>query len=183
MKTCTRCKQTKDYIEFNKRKTGKDGLNAWCKSCVKIDNQSRKGRYKEREKEYRKTYSQKPDVKERRKQQYQRDKEQIRLRTQEHYWSLNGQINQYIKSAKKRNLNWDLTQEDCKKYYNTNCTYCGEYYKGLGIDRVDNNIGYDFENSVPCCFICNTMKRTLSKEEFILKIQKIWENIENWREI
>jgi hypothetical protein len=35
-KTCsnTNCKQEKSITEFNKRKTTKDGLTFWCKSCI-----------------------------------------------------------------------------------------------------------------------------------------------------
>lgn len=36
-----------------------------------------------------------------------------------------------------------------------------------GIDRVDNNIGYTVDNSVPCCRDRNRAKRTLSLDEFI----------------
>lgn len=35
MKKCTKCNKTKPLEEFNKRKTGKDGLNSRCKSCVR----------------------------------------------------------------------------------------------------------------------------------------------------
>jgi hypothetical protein len=33
MKTCTKCKETKNLSEFNKSKNNKDGLNAWCRIC------------------------------------------------------------------------------------------------------------------------------------------------------
>lgn len=183
MKKCKRCLLTKNEDCFHKRKAGKDGLNAWCKSCVKIDNDSRKGKYINREKEYRKAYSSKPEVKERNRQRYIKDKDKIRDRTNEYYWSIQGQISRYLKSSRKRNLTWELNQSELETFYESICTYCGESYKGLGIDRVDNNIGYIISNCVPCCSTCNFMKRALSKNEFILKIQKIWENIEKWRGI
>jgi len=34
MKTCTKCLKNKKEMEFYSKKTGKDGLNARCKSCV-----------------------------------------------------------------------------------------------------------------------------------------------------
>ena len=53
------------------------------------------------------------------------------------------------------------------------CTYCGEVLQKIGIDRADNELGYTIENSVPCCTICNLMKRTLPKEVFIAQCEKI----------
>ena len=35
-KICTKCKLEKELVEFCKRKTAKDGLNGWCKSCVSL---------------------------------------------------------------------------------------------------------------------------------------------------
>jgi hypothetical protein len=46
----------------------------------------------------------------------------------------------------------------------------------IGIDRINNEVGYSIKNSVPCCGVCNYMKRKFSKEEFInqaIKISKI----------
>lgn len=54
-----------------------------------------------------------------------------------------------------------------------NCSYCGEY-TNKGIDRVENDKGYTKQNSAPCCKICNYMKRTMTKEEFLEHIEKIY---------
>ena len=35
MKTCTKCKIEKEFSEFYKDKTKKDGYNSGCKSCYK----------------------------------------------------------------------------------------------------------------------------------------------------
>lgn len=34
-KECTKCKQTKPTEDFGKRTASKDGLNDWCKTCIK----------------------------------------------------------------------------------------------------------------------------------------------------
>ena len=34
-KDCTKCKQTKPTEDFGKRTASKDGLNDWCKTCIK----------------------------------------------------------------------------------------------------------------------------------------------------
>lgn len=45
-----------------------------------------------------------------------------------------------------------------------------------GVDRLDNNLDYTIENSVPCCGWCNTMKREHSEKKFLDKISKIYNN-------
>lgn len=40
MKTCTRCKCEKDKAAFSRNGRKADGLQAWCKSCMKVVNAS-----------------------------------------------------------------------------------------------------------------------------------------------
>ena len=30
--------------------------------------------------------------------------------------------------------------------------------KVMGVDRVDSDLGYQLDNLVPCCFVCNQIK-------------------------
>jgi len=82
-------------------------------------------------------------------------------------------------SAKRRDLSFELTKEDFSFLTKMNCHYCGiipaqiKYKKkgnGVyiynGLDRVDNNKGYILGNVVPCCGICNSMKRVMTTSEF-----------------
>lgn len=48
-----------------------------------------------------------------------------------------------------------------------------EPYVYNGIDRVNNDIGYLIENCVSCCKVCNFMKRSMSKNDFINHVNKI----------
>jgi hypothetical protein len=48
------------------------------------------------------------------------------------------------------------------------CTYCG-LPTANGIDRVDSKCGYVRGNVVPCCYTCNILKLTYSREEFLDK--------------
>jgi len=38
MKKCKKCLKDNDISEYNKQSSQKDGLNPWCKSCVKLYN-------------------------------------------------------------------------------------------------------------------------------------------------
>lgn len=97
---------------------------------------------------------------------------------------------QYKRSAKKRNLEYNLTNEQFLDLVKSKCYYCGEegtsIKKGLGkssgdfyyvgIDRVDNTKGYLLENCVSCCWKCNNMKHTLNQKDFFDHISKIYKN-------
>lgn len=52
MKTCSRCRQTKSYSEFNRNRNRKDGLSSICKECDKLDSQ----RYRDEHPNYDKNY-------------------------------------------------------------------------------------------------------------------------------
>lgn len=100
----------------------------------------------------------------------------------------------YKKSAKIRNLTFDLSFELFNEIITNNCAYCGaaptipttqKYMKARqftsdpdvgfnGIDRVDSNKGYTQENCVPCCIKCNNMKWDYSKQDFLEHIRKIY---------
>jgi len=95
----------------------------------------------------------------------------------------------YKQNAKKAGRSFGLTKTEFKKLTQQNCTYCGEppsqivnkpKHNGIfiynGIDRLDNSKGYTKNNSVPCCKVCNLMKRTLSCKEFISKVKQIYKH-------
>ncbi len=102
------------------------------------------------------------------------------------YASRKNLLNKYIYSAKVRNLNFELSEEQFNWLTTQNCTYCGiepiglikaegKYgeYKYNGIDRVDSKQGYTFDNSVPCCKFCNMAKREYPVEEFLAWIERL----------
>jgi len=80
----------------------------------------------------------------------------------------------HLYNAQKRNISNTITYEQfCNIIFNNKCEYCGEYETKLGIDRVDNSRGYDIDNIVPACWICNRMKGAMDIDNFIAHIQKI----------
>lgn len=83
----------------------------------------------------------------------------------------------YKKSAKDRNLSFNLSREDVEKLIVKNCYYCGALPSERkvasrcklvcnGIDRTDNSLGYFVENCVSACKTCNKMKLTMSEQDF-----------------
>jgi hypothetical protein len=45
-----------------------------------------------------------------------------------------------------------------------------------GIDRIDANRGYEIDNIVPCCGMCNIMKNGYNVEDFLDKAKEVYEN-------
>jgi hypothetical protein len=111
---------------------------------------------------------------------------------------LNILYNHYKQGAKKRKLDFQLNLDQFKTLTQNKCNYCeidpkqksqssdlnvvdetkafGMYIYN-GIDRVDSNKGYIFENCVSCCKICNRAKWDTPKEEFIAwlkRVGKLW---------
>lgn len=93
----------------------------------------------------------------------------------------------YRRSAKQRGRSFEITEEEFALITQQNCYYCGcapsktkskpgHFYGTFtynGIDRLNNEEGYTSTNTVPCCWLCNKMKSTLSEEQFVAQAQKI----------
>jgi hypothetical protein len=78
-------------------------------------------------------------------------------------------------SAKTRGIEYLLLDDEAIEIMSSPCFYCGKDVP-TGIDRVDSSIGYTNDNSVSCCSMCNYMKRTYEKEEFIEQCRLISRN-------
>lgn len=87
-------------------------------------------------------------------------------------------IYRYRHGAKKRGIQFGLSEEEFFRLIKGNCHYCGKEPVAVsrgrssghcvynGIDRVDSLLGYTTGNVVPCCKQCNISKRDLPLEEF-----------------
>lgn len=102
--------------------------------------------------------------------------------------SFNTMYAQYKDGAKKRGYEFKLSRVEFNYIVQQDCAYCGEppnhpwhagsllfngVYLSNGIDRINNNIGYIPSNCTSCCKVCNKMKYTLTKEEFISHCRKV----------
>lgn len=98
----------------------------------------------------------------------------------------------YKRNAEKRNLEFNINFDQFKNIINKNCFYCnieplqktGFIRKKInpnskllynGIDRVNNSMGYNIDNIVPCCRNCNFSKYKDDKIEFLSWIKRIYE--------
>ena len=83
--------------------------------------------------------------------------------------------NHYVKGAQKRGINFALPKTRFNELILQPCFYCNHKKEGEvnGIDRLDNNKGYQEDNVVPCCETCNVMKGSQHPQEFIDKLQAI----------
>ena len=80
----------------------------------------------------------------------------------------------YKMSAKKRKLEFKLSEEQCYNFFESECKRCGNKPEGLcGIDRKDNKIGYVIENCEACCTVCNMIKCDISDECLMRRIEHI----------
>jgi hypothetical protein len=99
---------------------------------------------------------------------------------------------QYRWSAKKRGRDFNLSKEQAKVLFKGKCFYCGCEPRQIktmpgcygefiynGIDRKNNNVGYEIYNVVSSCGICNFAKDKHSTEEFIKWIRMVNENTKN----
>ena len=77
------------------------------------------------------------------------------------------------KSATQRNISFHIGIKWFREHImGKPCIYCGGDSHN-GMDRLDNSIGYEPENCVPCCHWCNVIKFTYSVSEMLEHIKKI----------
>jgi hypothetical protein len=103
----------------------------------------------------------------------------------------------YRENAIKRELSWNLTQEDFRAITKQACHYCGvsasqviggrkksgkhssgTYSNGSytynGVDRRDSSVGYEIGNVVPCCGDCNYTKTDSRYNDFAVRVKVIY---------
>ena len=118
----------------------------------------------QRVKEYQKEWSRK---------KYQANKELYKERSKIYGKTIKARYGLLKRKTPKRGYDMLLTFEEFSEIVSKPCKYCGESKEIIGVDRMDNSVGYTVENSTPCCKICNMMKHAMELEKFLLHIQKI----------
>lgn len=107
---------------------------------------------------------------------------------------LNRLFRQYRRNAKIKGREFLLSKDEFKDLITTNCHYCKRLpndvweradpnqqkdrhygkFRYNGVDRLDSQLGYTRENSLPCCKTCNRMKNDFTTEEFRNHIQMLF---------
>jgi hypothetical protein len=87
--------------------------------------------------------------------------------------------------ARARDISFELTKDQVKFITSQNCHYCHippskvnqrsrhNSYTWNGIDRVKSDGCYTLDNCVPCCEMCNRMKRDYPQDKFLEQVGKI----------
>lgn len=101
----------------------------------------------------------------------------------------NAIIHVYRYNAKRRNVAFELTEEEAVHLFQSPCYFCGRepfkkvtkkrsygHYVCNGIDRLDNTKGYVPTNCVSCCEDCNYMKKAYRLEDFLSLVGMIYRN-------
>ena len=92
----------------------------------------------------------------------------------------------FVPLSLKRGIPFSLPLDEFVSLCESSCHYCGappdrlilsdkhgKGWKHGGLDRIDPAMGYEPSNVVPCCEICNTMKASLSGNDFLAHVDKV----------
>jgi len=87
--------------------------------------------------------------------------------------SLEAHYKIYKRSARLKKLEFTYSEEEFKTLVEMPCYYCDTMEeKGfVGIDRMNQSVGYIQSNGVSCCTMCNWLKGSLDSATFIKRTQ------------
>lgn len=105
------------------------------------------------------------------------DSQKIKDRTWHRAWTKRpeGIFNTYKKRARDAGLEFSLSKEDFFRLLGKACVYCGQL--AMGVDRLNNLIGYRKDNCASCCGRCNKMKLDMTIEEFLTQCRMVLEHV------
>lgn len=190
-KKCIRCNSIRLGRFFYRVRSNKDGLACYCKECDAKYSQNRmfennKNRYSQDEiakiKSICKRCSVEKPLKDFGRSQNVKTgfgsicKSCKNNDTQRYRDSKDGKFKSYARAAKERGLQFLLTEEQFLNFWQKPCHYCHSEIQTIGLDRVKNNLGYQVDNVVSCCYTCNSMKMNLEYDQWIFHMKKIINN-------
>lgn len=144
-KACTECHAEKAFEDFALDSRTPTGRTSKCRVCIR---RKTKAWYDEHKTE---------------SNRVRRAREQ----------TLPYKFSRYARDSVKRGISFRLTFKQFAAVFGKPCRYCGMPGSSNGLDRVDNTRGYEPDNVVPCCIICNRMKSSASMSEFFAHCARI----------
>ena len=117
------------------------------------------------------------NMKEYRKEYRRKNLDSLRINANKYHKTPKGIWQNYRSNAKQRKYDFLLTSEEFYILLKANCYYCGKK-EAMGVDRMNNEIGYLSYNVVSCCKTCNFMKGLLDYQSFINHIKSIYNNMQ-----
>lgn len=147
MKECTQCHEIKDKSDFYFANKKKGTLQSECKECNS----------------------------KRHKNDYETNHSIRRQSANANRQTPAGRYGRLREDCQKRNIQLMINEIEHERLISQPCFYCknklGEPAKyGVGLDRLDNQIGYTLTNVVPCCNFCNIIKGFLLTSDEMKKI-------------
>lgn len=165
VKWCNTCKRWLDLSLFGKSSPKWDGLTNKCKMCYRLYSRNNKERNKQISKKYYDSHKDECHILQ--KKYYKEQHEVILIRAKD-YRDTHKELcllNSYKNGARRRGLDFLLTDDEFYILIKQTCFYCGIAPSPCnGVDRMNNDLGYFKDNVVTCCSECNSAK---SKRPFL----------------
>ena len=184
MKTCSKCKETKELTEFYRNKTKKDGVRSACKKCEKIINKTDYDNNIISKREYQREYRKKigiVKIKQYRKNYESKNKEKIKIKRGEIYLKNKEKFNSISKEYYKKNkyiLNKKSVEYNCNRYKNDHFFCLKQRIRNI-INIAVKNKNYKKETRTHEILGC-------SFEDFNIHIERqftkgmSWDNRDKW---
>jgi len=200
MKTCPNCHTQKDYSEFYRNCTTKDGYCSHCKQCKNECNAKREA--KRNIEHHCLCCGITMMVNKRAYGQIGRSWTGLcRNCGAQHknmyrplgYAAMNSVYCRYRANAKRNGITFKITLDKFKEISQQDCHYCGRKpsnfardkgngsFTYTGVDRKDNDhsVGYIDENCLPCCKPCNLAKKDMPYQDYIDMIKRSYEHLKS----
>lgn len=82
-------------------------------------------------------------------------------------------FNYYKAHAQKAKRDFSISLEEFTGLIHSPCFYCGDAEVQMGVDRIDNNLGYTQDNVRSACPRCNIAKGKMTEGEFYEMCEKV----------
>ena len=175
-KYCPKCEEVKTLDKFHKNAKKSQGVHAICKACKKAYDRARSHLYNKTDLKIVKCKTCDGNTRSDRKSgvcrlcelgpplpkhfhEFQMEQNRIKREGRDSYG-----VKSRYRTLKRRSA--DKGFDDCLDFdiyenlIKQDCVYCGEENigSGVGLDRLDNEIGYLEHNVVSCCSCCNQIR-------------------------